>query len=289
MAYVRVALLSPPFSELTYSLPPGLSEELLQPGQRLAVPLGKSAIRTAVLLDFLHSPELPPGTGIKAVIWPLERRALLSEEYLKTVSELALRQAASVGRVLGSVLPAGLKNAGGLLRWFGEAEKTVKINALAGKDRQWMLRLGDAWRKGEAVFIPSRAMLGEVEYAEVCKDPPWPLRPTSRRQTDVMEYLWEHGGKTRRQLADFFGGDVSAVLEALVKKELIRIGPRPEDPFARSWEDFPLNKDDNNEERLEALVESLAASPAGLSDAFHGLDRTERTVSAVVSEKSGTG
>ncbi len=292
MTYARVALLSPPFSELTYALPDCLAGGALRPGQRVAVPLG-SAVRAGVLLAFSETSDLPPGVTARELIWPLENRPLLSEAYLKTIAELALRQAVSVGRVLGAVLPAGLKSCGGFVRWFNGAETgLIKLVSLKGREARWLAGLGEAWRKGEAVFIPKRAKLGDIEYVQVCKDPPWPLRPTSTRQIELMEYLWEQGGKTRAQLGETFGGDVHSVLAALVNKGLIIIGPRPDDCYigaeaagmaaGTDAADFLAAADpvgavdtvdtvdtaDAAEERLEALVESLAACSDGVDEAL---------------------
>ena len=82
--FLSVALLSPPYSTLTYSLPPWLPADLWRPGLRVAVPLGGGAVRAGVALALVEpgAADLPAGTKVRPVVWPLEAAPLLSDEYL---------------------------------------------------------------------------------------------------------------------------------------------------------------------------------------------------------------
>ena len=64
-----VTLLDPPFSDLTYSVPSGLPETLLKPGQRVAVPLGRNPVRAALLRKL--TTDTPEGIKLRDLIWPL--------------------------------------------------------------------------------------------------------------------------------------------------------------------------------------------------------------------------
>ena len=109
--FLSVALLSPPYSTLTYSLPPWLPADLWRPGLRVAVPLGGGAVRAGVALALVEpgAADLPAGTKVRPVVWPLEAAPLLSDEYLDTVRDLAARQLSTPGHILGAVLPRGLR------------------------------------------------------------------------------------------------------------------------------------------------------------------------------------
>ena len=131
MPYAHVALLSPPYATLTYSLPEYFGEELWRPGLRVAVPLGRggeAALRAAVLLDVRADADVPPGVVCKAVFWPLETTPLLSPALLELMRDLALRQGVEPGHVLGHVLPQGLRSTG------------VRLRRLGGRAETWSLR-----------------------------------------------------------------------------------------------------------------------------------------------------
>lgn len=83
--YANVALLSPPYSCLTYELPPEFPPEFWRPGLRLAVPLGRGgrgALRAAMLLAVSPTADLPDGVACKSVCWPLENAPLLPPDLL---------------------------------------------------------------------------------------------------------------------------------------------------------------------------------------------------------------
>ena len=256
MSFVRVALLSPPYTDLTYKIPEWMPGQMLKPGQRLAVPLGKSALRVALLLGFDDGKSLSPEIEIKEILWPLERVPLLSGEYLKMLSDLSLRQAVSMGRVLGSVLPSGLKSTKCVLHHFTQAgNRTLKLSDLREKGSAWMATLCDDWQAERVSLLPHKGLLAEVEYVSVCKDPPWSLRPTAKKQIELMEYLWEQGGKTRRQLHEQFGADIAQPLNTLHKHGLLSIGQRPDDFYCPAVD---FSEEDSEENRLEQIVENLA-------------------------------
>lgn len=87
MCYVQVALLSPPYSILTYAVPGRLPTGLLVKGLRVAVPLGGKGLRCGFVLgcEAQLDPEdttlsRNPANGNKPIVWPLEKEPLLSAE-----------------------------------------------------------------------------------------------------------------------------------------------------------------------------------------------------------------
>ena len=123
---VRVALLSPPFAALTYSLPSHLAGWDFQPGLRVAVPMGRS-VRAGVVLG--PAGPLPQGIEARDILWPLELSPLLTPAYVRLAENLASRQMAHVGQVLSTLLPAGLKMAkahSGLSSWREKAQVPVE-------------------------------------------------------------------------------------------------------------------------------------------------------------------
>ena len=122
-----VALLSPPYSTLTYVRPGYLPHSRhWQAGTRVLMPLGRGHIRLGVLVDGGQAQNtLPEGVSAKALLWPAEAQSLLSEEHLAMVRELSLRQLTPAGQILAAVLPAGLRSLNQRLRVFtpGEAPK----------------------------------------------------------------------------------------------------------------------------------------------------------------------
>ena len=264
MSFVRVALPRPPYSTLTYQVPVWMPNKMLKPGIRAAVPLGGAGLRAGVVLGFENESGIPEGVEIKELLWPLEREPLLSPEYLQMLADLSSRQAVSMGRVLGAVLPSGLKSVRCFLRRFevgGGKGDILKLSDLKGKEAVWLERLCDDWLDGRVSVIPHKGALARVEFLSVCKDPPWPLRPTAVKQIELMEYLWEQGGKTRFQLCERFGAGVAQPAGALLKHGLLSVGPKPDDSYCME----AGADEDPDEARLEYLVEELARDEEGAS------------------------
>ncbi len=262
MSFVRVALPGPPYSTLTYQIPAWMPNKMLKHGLRIAVPLGGTGLRAGILLDFENESGVPQGVEIKELFLPLEREPLISPEYLQMVADLSARQAVSLGRVLGAVLPSGLKSAKCLLRRFaaeGGKGDILKLADLKDKEAVWLEKFCEDWLGGGVSVIPHKGALARVEFLSVCKDPPWPLRPTAKKQIELMEYLWEQGGKTRLQLRERFGAGVAQPAGALIKHGLLSVGPRPEDSYC-----LDIGADeDPHEAKLEQLVEKLARDEDG--------------------------
>ena len=107
--FARIALLSAPYSTLTYALPDIFPEEFWQEGLRVAIPLGRGALRAGILMERLEHSDLPDGVTCKEVAWPLETVPLLSEEIRALARDLAIRQGLEPGCVFGHVLPQGMR------------------------------------------------------------------------------------------------------------------------------------------------------------------------------------
>ena len=116
--FARIALLSAPYSTLTYALPDIFPEEFWQEGLRVAIPLGRGALRAGILMERLEHSDLPDDVTCKEVAWPLETVPLLSEEIRALARDLAIRQGLEPGCVFGHVLPQGLRQVDLRIRWL---------------------------------------------------------------------------------------------------------------------------------------------------------------------------
>ena len=58
-------------------------------GLRVAAPLGRGALRAAVLLETSAQIDLPPGVVCKDLCWPLEPAPLLAPDLLALAQDLA--------------------------------------------------------------------------------------------------------------------------------------------------------------------------------------------------------
>ncbi|MDL2280052.1 primosomal protein N' [Desulfovibrio sp. OttesenSCG-928-G11] len=231
-ALVRVAVLSPPYSTLTYSLPEHFPAAAFFIGQRAAAPLGRG-LRLGVITASGKAEDVAEGFGIKPLLWPLDKNPLISPSYLNLALQLAARHTESPGRVLASLLPASLRSARVRLRFFGDGKaRELSLSALAGLEARELAHCAALWQEGLATTV--RAGLSPLD-AEVCiltADPPWPVRPAAKAQTALLEYLLEHGLVTRRRLNEALGRDAGATLTLLADRGLVRIGPADEETEA---------------------------------------------------------
>ena len=248
MPNVLVSLMSPPYSTLTYAIPEAFPESFWQVGQRVVVPLG-NGFRAGIIEAFVDAktPELtenyvaipekdviisevgvenplPENIILKPVAWPLETSACLTKKYLELSKQLALRQNATLGRILGNILPAGLRTSSVRVRFFGEGKpKEYKLREIISLPLAERQKLVVQWLAGKAEVVRSGQSPLDTEYCQLSSSPPWAVRPAAKKQLGVLDYLYEHGLQSRRKLYEALGEGAAAALTALVQKKLVSI------------------------------------------------------------------
>ncbi len=228
--FYTVALLSPPFSTLTYTLPqwwPSALAHALTPGMRVAIPLGKG-LRVGIILSSQEKSDLPPEVTVKAMASPLEMQSLLDPEYLTLMRQLALRQGRSEGHILGQILPAGLRMTKVKIRSFAHEHdkgkaKIFGISGLADLDQKQGHALAQQLVQGSAHILPPTSDSAATENCVLQVDPPWPVRPMALKQVAILDHLHDHGSTTRRQLLRIIGTGTAPALAALVKQGHVQI------------------------------------------------------------------
>lgn len=225
--YYAVALLSPPYTTLTYACPEYLPETLLCAGMRVAVPLGKGALRVGMVLhSTTEQARSDEKFTVRPLFWPLELQPLLSAEHMRMVEQLALRQYSTPGNILGHILPLGLRTTKVRLRYFDGAQPQLfSLKALAALSTDMQRTMADAFVAGQADMLAAVNKAAEGEVCVLACDPPWPVRPSAARQREVLEYLLEHGAVTRQTLVNALGAQGSAALSQLLKRGQVTIRP----------------------------------------------------------------
>lgn len=227
----EVALLSPPFSTLTYGLPAWLPEDAWQEGLRVAVPLGGRGVRAGVVVRLIpvedEKDQGEKGFTVKPLLWPLERKPILTASYLEMARQLALRHTTGIGEILGNVLPAGLRSVKARIRFLGAGKpKEYRVSELAGKNERELAELGTLWTSGRAA-IQSGALNGKSnELCVLAADPPWPVKPAAKQQQGLLEYLFTHGATPRYKVLQNLGKNIAPILSKLVERELVRLLPQ---------------------------------------------------------------
>lgn len=219
-----IALFSPPYATLTYALPEEFPETFWRPGLRVAVPLGGGAnaagsLRAGMLLAPAQQEDLPQGVVCKTLAWPLESEPLVPPELLALAQDLSLRQGMSVGQALGHMLPQGLRSTRVRLRVLEDASRggrTLKLREAAFAPQEERRRLAEALIRGSARLVPAGDDPADGERCLLRVEPPWPIRPAALRQRDVLDYLLEHGGVTRRRLLQALGRSAAPALTSLL-------------------------------------------------------------------------
>ena len=232
-----VALLTPPFASLTYAVPEWLSGYPWLPGLRVAVPLGRGGkLRVGVVLG--DGEPLPEGIQARPMIWPLETEPLLPPGHMEMVRQLALRQAVMPGQILAAVLPAGLRATQMRLRTLG-GQGGAQIRMLKDFPKlppEELRGLGEAWLRGDAELLGPREDAAASELCVLRCDPPWSVRPTAKRQIELLDFLLENGSVSRRELLRRLGQGAGPALGPLLKNGLIEL--RRQDD-ASSEEELP--------------------------------------------------
>jgi primosomal protein N' (replication factor Y) (superfamily II helicase) len=221
--YYSVALLSPPYSTLTYADNGLFPAAFWRAGLRVAVPLGTGAWRVGVLLGSSETAQLPVGVQAKPLGWPLEIQPVLDADALDLAKELGLRLGIAAGRIWAHVLPQGLRSAQVRVQRFTEAAPQVlPLKALAHLPVAEQQLWAQALQQGTAHCLAPHTKVAERELCLLRADPPWPVRPLAKKQIALLDFLHEHGAVSRHSLCKAVQGSAPA-LAALVKAGHIAI------------------------------------------------------------------
>lgn len=238
---LSISLLSPPYATLSYAKPTWLDSSVWKCGQRVIVPLGKgSMLRAGIIIAIDDTSVVKDGVELKECLWAAEREPLLSQSYLAMVKQLALRHMVTEGEVLGGLLPAGLRTSKLRLRVLsGGKPRTVAMRDVAKMSEAERCALGELWGKGAVEILDSSFDAEEQELCSLLVDPPWSVRPSAKRQLEVLEYLHDKGVLSRARLLQDLGSGVSTALNTLAERKLVRIGPREEGSCEECQADDP--------------------------------------------------
>lgn len=221
--YVKLLLLAPPYSILTYSMPPAFPPSFWHLGQRVAALVGKTP-RTGVICEIAAESGLPPDIKCKPLCWPLETRAMLGNDILALTKDLAKRQGIEQGFILGHVLPQGLRTTKATVVWHNNRKKLVfSFQQIAAMESEIYASLAQAFLAGSAVISKAGAHTADMEICSIAIDPPWPLRPAAKKQIALLDFLYTHGRSSRGKLLKVLGQEAMAPLRKLAEKGFIRI------------------------------------------------------------------
>ena len=260
--YFSVALLSPPYFNLTYAVPDYFPKSLWTPGLRVVVPLSAS-LRCGVIMEEDPGSGAEQGREVKPILWPLEGSPLLASSYLELIRELARHSLVREGYALAQVLPGGLRSLKmQLIRSGSDPHRTLSLTSLVRLDRDHLSRLAREWLNGEARLSPAGPG-SSFSLVELATDPPWPVRPQAVQQIRLLDSLWLNGPTSRQDLRKLLGPQASRALRALKDKDLVReVGPaesvlEPTASEADAGWDHPLDGVEPTPEQEQVLT-SLA-------------------------------
>ncbi len=240
--YYNVALLSPPFATLTYAHPnwwPKDYNNLFVRGLRVVVPLGKS-MRAAVILNEHTTNIKVAADKIKPIAWPLECEPLLDASYMDMVEQLALRQYRTIGHILGSILPVGLRINHVKIRYFHSGKpRTLNLKAILALSKQEQHELACTLQSGAGEMLLPMQDAASSEMCCLEVDPPWPVRPQATRQIAILDYLLEKGSISRRSLNSALGQSVAPALTSLIQHGHVSLRQGHEEEEEDSFELLP--------------------------------------------------
>jgi primosomal protein N' (replication factor Y) len=284
--FVSVALFCAPFASLTYAVPGHLAGLDMPAGLRVLAPLGKS-IRAGMILGGQDAP--PPGVEVRPLVWPLERAPLLDAAYLEMVGNLAARQMCHPGRVLGQVLPAGLRQAKVSFTVPEKARlRRLSPRALLDLPPDEAARLAGLWAEG--VMRAAGSSRERERALRLLADPPWPVRPGATARIALLDFLYERGQTPLSVVAGHFGRDMGPVIRALGQLGLVEMGVcdepapdgsvGPDDPAARAAPCPPEALGEPLSDEQQAALAELApllGAPDGGVRLVHGVTGSGKT------------
>jgi primosomal protein N' (replication factor Y) (superfamily II helicase) len=269
----KVALLSAPYATLTYLEPEHPGSGCFRPGQRVAIPLGRS-VRIGMLLG---EDEQPPGCSLKPLLWPLDRTPSVDGLHLEMAMDLAIRLLQEPGRIIASFLPAGLRSTGVDLQVDGHEPLLMKLSGLIPLESEALAELGRFWREGK---MQVRSALRRPEpNVLLSADPPWPIRPGAVRQHRILDLLWREGSMPPSKLNSLLGPGATQGLKPLVDRGLVLLQECEQEEVETGPEIEPcmaLTPTPEQERALDTLIAELE-SGTPRANILHGITGSGKT------------
>ncbi len=281
----QVTLVSPPYQVLTYERPSYFPD--LLPGQRVIIPLGNSH-RMGVVVGPVDA--APEGVALKPLIWPLELEPLLTPDYMDMAETLAARQMASVGRILESILPRGLRTAAVTFRVDKHMSErklpaSVKPSQIRKYDEADQKALMDLWLAGRMRVRINAQREAEERFASLVSDPPWAVRPNAKRQIRVLEYLLDNGPQSLYSLKHSLGDWAPEIAAKMEGSGLVSLGELTADHMAEvdgvsAGCGGKENLDYDLTEEQQAALDEMSATleKGGGAHLVHGVTGSGKTV-----------
>jgi primosomal protein N' (replication factor Y) len=281
----QVTLVSPPYQALTYERPSYFPE--LSPGQRVIVPLGRSHRMGVVVGPAEAAPE---GVTMKPLVWPLELTPILDAAYLELAGNLATRQMASLGRILETLLPRGLRTAAVTFkvdrhvaeRPLPGSIRPAELSRLSLEDRCELMEL---WRGGRMRVRVNAKREEEERFVSLVSDPPWAVRPNAKRQIRILEHLLDNGPQSLFALRHGIGEWAVEVAAKMEGAGLVALGELTADKLAEvdegpgACDETPVSGYELTDEQRVALDELTATMDgSGGAHLVHGVTGSGKTV-----------
>lgn len=187
---------------------------------RVLVPVGRR-VRAGIISSLQEESGLPSTIRCKPIIFPLDGSPFVSSELMAVIRQQALRQGQSQGEVWRHILPVGLRSSRARIATGEGAMITEK--ELSSMPQGARNELCEAILRGDAKFLVTQLDRADLEQYALAVDPPWPVRPAARRQREVLDYLYENGQQTRRQLIAALGAWAGAILSKLREQGLLDV------------------------------------------------------------------
>lgn len=219
----HIALLSPPYSVLTYACPEFFPQDFWQIGMRAAVPLGGGAVRAGVITALNAAKE--GDFQIRELTFPMETKSLLSPSYMAMIDQLAKKQFVGIGRILGNVLPGNLKTTQNIrLRLFEGTQKPkiFKLRDIPKLNPDERQHLAQAFLSGTAQILEIAEDSSLTEKICLLAEPPWNIRANANKQREILDFLADNGSIVRRVFQKKFPDHVQA-LNTLIQNSMVGI------------------------------------------------------------------
>ena len=121
-------------------------------------------------------------------------------------------------------------------------------------------------------MLPPGTDAASEEFCLLRVDPPWPVRPSAKRQIEVLDYLHQHGSVSRRRLVQSLGQAVTPALHTLLEAGHVNLardnGVDDDDALDATEQSLlppppaPFVLNDEQARALESMLEALRAEEA---------------------------
>ncbi|MGL4721912.1 MAG: replication restart helicase PriA [Desulfovibrionaceae bacterium] len=218
---ITVSILSYPYFDLCYSIPPYIPFDRCALGSRVCVPLGTRKRAVMGIISHLTPPN-PSSMVLKSIHWLFQENPLFSKQYLTMIEQLSKKQGLTIGTILSHTIPSPLRSPHIYIHHIKEGKASqCTLEEFIEYPEKIKEKVYQEYTCGLAKCI--RIKTDAYNTYKITISPPFTKISKSKKEIAILETLWEEENLSKEELEERVGKGINKILNTLLDKEYIHV------------------------------------------------------------------